>query len=110
MLVKFFGGGGGAETLHADEAAFIADIFFPALANAGFDRNAWCGAENRSAVIFALFVKNPPARHGNHRSADAVFLQLRAGIEGDGNFGTGRQQREIAFAALGLSQYIGARS
>src|SRR5579883_28561 len=73
MYIERLVGSGSAEAAHADEDAVGAEIALPAEAHAGLDADAQRAlAEHRPAVRRGLAVEQAPARHGDHRRAEAL--------------------------------------
>jgi hypothetical protein len=76
LLVDIGDLAGGAEAVHADEAASEADIAFPAKFDRRFHRDARTGRpEDRLLVGGVLLLEEQASRHGNHRCRDALFLK-----------------------------------
>src|ERR1700678_2026022 len=109
LLVDIGDLAGGAEAVHADKAAFEADIAFPAEFDRRFHRDARTArAENRLLVSGVLMLKEQAARHGDDRRRDALLLENFPRLDREMQFRAGAQDGELALAALGLLKNIAA--
>src|SRR5450432_1658496 len=100
---------GGAKAVHADEAAFEADVAFPAKFDRRFHRDPRAGrAKDRLLVGGVLLLEQQAARHGDDRRWNALLLENVPRLDREMQFRAGAQNGELALAAPGFQQDITA--
>src|SRR6202051_1184797 len=100
---------GGAERVHANEAAFEPEIALPTEFDRRFHRDSRARrAKDRLLVGGVLSLEEQTARHGDDRRWDAFLLKNVTRFDREMQFRAGAQDGELALAALRLQQDIAA--
>src|SRR6516165_3655138 len=108
VLEKVLARRAGAEPVHADKDAVLADHGIPAPAHGGLDCDLDRGlADDRALPFHRLRQKQLQRRHGYDSRRDAAFGKLLLGIDRDLHLGAGSKQRYLRLAACRGDQLIG---
>src|SRR5262245_20924617 len=104
------GGAGGASAVgvHADEAAGLADVVVPALADGGFagdaGRDFW--REDAIAIGFVLLLEELPAGHADNAAGDALAGELLVGGDAERAFAAGADEDHARLAVGGVGEHV----
>src|SRR5262249_54111586 len=101
---------GGAECLHADNAARLAHIALPAESGGLLHRHARGDLRRQHArpVRLALILKNIPGRHRNHARADALSGELLVRLDTQADLAPRRDEDHVGFSARRTCHHTGA--
>ena len=102
--------GRGAERVHSDRAALLADITVPTEGRRLLDRDArghgrW---QHLVAVGLVLAVEDFPAGQADHARGDAVGHELVVGLERERDLAAGRKQDHVGVARLDVCDHVAA--
>ncbi len=103
-------GAGGAEAGHADERAAAADVFFPTLLDAQFDRHAagHIGRQHGVAIFGRLLVEKFPAGQAHHAGFHALGGEFFVSRHAKRNFAARADENHIGLAVGGIGQDVAA--
>ena len=107
LLVDVCDLAGGAEALHADKAAFEADVALPAEFDRRFHREPRV-VQGPPSLRCVLLLEQQVARHGDYRRRDALPPGNIPRLDREMQFRAGAQDGELALAALGLLKDVAA--
>src|ERR1700722_13605976 len=100
-----------AEGVHADEAAFEADVAFPAKFDGRFHRDPRASrTKDRLLVGGVLLLEEQAARHGDNCGWNTFLLEKVPRFDREMQFRAGAQNGELALPALGLLKNVAAPS
>src|SRR6201988_4291281 len=108
FLVQFLVWRAGPERIHSDEYSIGTDDGIPALTNGGFHADFHARvADDLAPVVLALRQEQFKARHRYHARRNALLRKKLCTLDGNRDFGTGGEDRDIR-AAVGSRYLISA--